>query len=128
MFRYLTAFILLAAFLVQTFSRTAVVVDYYSNTSAFARNCVNKARPLLHCNGKCQLMKKLKAIESKESTNPGYKTHVTTDLMYSRSFFDIADQTGVSITCTHNQHQDDASTVDRSYDLFHPPTHSRFIL
>lgn len=121
LFRFLTAFLLLAAFTVQTLSRTAVVLEYYGNTGAFARNCINKARPLLHCNGKCQLMKKLKAIEDKESNNPGYKGQPS-DLMYSRSFLEIPDQTGITIICEHHQQAGDASPVDRSYDLFHPPT------
>jgi hypothetical protein len=125
LFRHLTAFLLLAAFLVQSFSRTAVVVDYYSNTNTFARNCVNKARPLLHCNGKCQLMKKLKAIEDKEqSANQAYKSQLASDLMYSRSFFDIPEQACFMISCEHTQRQSDATPVDRSYDLFHPPTQS----
>lgn len=122
LFRLLTTVVLLTAFLVQTFSRTAVVLDYYSNTSAFARNCINKARPLLHCNGQCQLMKKLKAIESKESTIPAYKAQLASDIMFSRSLFDIPDQTGFAIACEHHQQKVDAKPVDRSYDLFHPPT------
>lgn len=121
-FRYLVAFLLLAVFMVQTFSRTAVVVDYYSNTGSFARNCVNKARPQMHCNGQCQLMKKLKAIESKESSAPEYKAPVASDIIYSRNFLELPDNAGITLDCVHHQRRLDASTVDMSYDLFHPPT------
>lgn len=63
----LIAFTLLLAFIAGTFSRLWVVADYYAFTSKYAKNCVNKARPTLHCNGKCQMMQKLKAEEKQET-------------------------------------------------------------
>jgi len=58
MFKQLTAILLLLAFSAQTFSSPFILLDYYVNTAAYARKCVNKAKPKLQCNGKCQVMKK----------------------------------------------------------------------
>jgi hypothetical protein len=43
-----------------------MVVNYYTNKQEFLANCENKSRPELACEGKCILMKKLKAAEQKE--------------------------------------------------------------
>jgi hypothetical protein len=56
------------------FCRDILIVDYYNNTASYAINCINKARPNLHCEGKCQLMKKLKEVEKKEQENSERKT------------------------------------------------------
>jgi hypothetical protein len=66
--RLFTCFILMA-FLVQSFSRTWVVADYWLNTGYYAARCENKARPEMHCNGKCQMMKKIRAEERKDAEN-----------------------------------------------------------
>ena len=59
MCKQLTAAFLLLAFVAQTFKGPFILVDYYANTAAFAKNCINKAIAKMHCNGKCQLMKQL---------------------------------------------------------------------
>ena len=30
------------------------------NVDAYKKACINKAKPILHCNGKCQMFKKMK--------------------------------------------------------------------
>jgi hypothetical protein len=40
------------------FSSQFIRLDYLLNRASFVKNCENKARPALHCNGKCQMMKK----------------------------------------------------------------------
>jgi len=59
MFKKITATILLLAFVSQTFAGPFIMLDYFVNTAAYAKNCINKARPKMHCNGKCQAMKKI---------------------------------------------------------------------
>src|SRR5207253_2645619 len=45
------------------------VVEYSMNRNFIAQNlCINKARPKLHCNGKCQMMKRLAAEEEQNSS------------------------------------------------------------
>jgi hypothetical protein len=57
------------AFLLSTFSKGLILVDYYTNPGRFAKSCENKARPKMHCNGKCQVMKKMSQEENKDKQN-----------------------------------------------------------
>lgn len=47
------------------------VVDYVLNYDFIVKElCVNKAKPMMHCNGKCHLMKELaKAAEQEKSSS-----------------------------------------------------------
>ncbi len=68
----LFAYLLAALVLLQTFSRELLVVDFTLNQAAItARFCVNKARPALHCDGKCYFAKKLRQQEERESKSAG---------------------------------------------------------
>ena len=87
MFRQLISVMFILAFVVQTFHKPFIVLDYYANTAAFAKNCVNKAKPKMHCNGKCQMMKKLQEEEKKEQKDQERKESNKTDVLSSRSFF-----------------------------------------
>ena len=65
------AYLLTALVLLQTFSRELLVVDFTLNQATItARFCVNKARPQLHCDGKCYFAKKLKQQEERENKAP----------------------------------------------------------
>ena len=57
------AAILLLAFIGQTFRQGFYYVDYLVDKAEYVKNCVNKARPKMLCNGKCQLMKKIQEQE-----------------------------------------------------------------
>jgi hypothetical protein len=60
-----TIFILLL--LIQVFSKWLAVIDYAVNKEYIAKNlCENRNKPTLHCNGKCQLMKKM-ALQDDQS-------------------------------------------------------------
>ena len=71
----------------QVFSKATIIMDYYANTTAYSKKCENKARPGMHCKGKCQMMKKLKEEEKKEQETPGRKTELKIEVLSSRSFF-----------------------------------------
>lgn len=77
----------LVAFAMQTFDKAFLVVDYFTNTKAFAKNCENKAIPQMHCNGKCQMMKKLKQEEKKDEQNPERKTENKNEIILSSKSF-----------------------------------------
>jgi hypothetical protein len=65
--------ILMLLVLAQAFSKWLVVAEYRMNRDFIAKNlCINKARPKLRCNGKCQMMKRLAEEEkqnSRDNTN-----------------------------------------------------------
>ena len=83
MLRQLTAILLIFSFAAQVFNQNILVLDFYSNRPAFAKICENKARPIMHCNGKCQLMKKLKEEEKKDQQNPTRKSENRDEVVYS---------------------------------------------
>ena len=87
MFKQLTALFLLLVFAMLVFNQAVLIVDYYANASSFARNCENKSHPLMHCNGKCQMMKMLKAEEKKDQQNPERRIENKSDVSSSKSFF-----------------------------------------
>ena len=88
MLKQLTAFIFLLTFLFQTFTKAFIIIEYYTNTPSFVLNCENKTAPTMHCNGKCQMRKKLKQEDKKEEQNPERRAESKTDLLFSpKSFF-----------------------------------------
>ena len=59
----------------QTFSKWLLVAEYAINKDYIAKNlCENRSKPKLHCNGKCQLAKKLAAEEEQSSKSSSGNT------------------------------------------------------
>ena len=121
MFKQVAAIVLLFAFTTQTFSRGLVLVNYYTNTAAFVKNCENKVKPKMHCNGKCQMMKKMQQEEKQDQQNSERKTVNKMDVLSSRSFF-TSSATALSVLFSR------AAPVEQKYPLtnisyafFHPP-------
>jgi hypothetical protein len=114
------AIILIIAFFAQTFSKGLIVANYYTNVQAYTKNCINKAKPKMHCNGKCQMMKKLKQEENKDSQNPDRKNEVKTDLLF---FAQIKQQIAYQSILYKKQFPlvQFKLTQDISVEFFHPP-------
>ena len=66
MFRFCT-YLLLFALTLQSFYRSVMVLDYEIHLPNYIAQCINKAKPQLHCNGQCVLMKKIKEKEKQEA-------------------------------------------------------------
>lgn len=75
----------------------------------------------MHCNGKCQMMKKLKQEENKDSQNPDRKNEVKTDLLF---FDQIKTQFNYQRILNKRQFPivQYKLTQDISVDFFHPPS------
>ncbi|MCX6204916.1 MAG: hypothetical protein NTZ19_01520 [Bacteroidetes bacterium] len=115
------SFFLIIAFFAQTFSKGLIVANYYTNTEAYAKNCINKAKPKMHCNGKCQMMKKLKQEENKDGQNSDRKNEVKTDLLF---FDQIKQQFTYQLSLNQIQFPivQYKLTQDIAADFFHPPS------
>ena len=60
--------ILSISFLLQSFAYLVIFADYQINKRYIAKvECENRNRPELKCEGKCQLCKKMKAEENKDT-------------------------------------------------------------
>ncbi|GAB3868468.1 hypothetical protein GCM10028824_13430 [Hymenobacter segetis] len=65
------AFFLVTLMLLQTLGQEVLVVDYQLNKARITElYCVNKAKPMLHCNGKCHLAKQLRKAEGGDKKAP----------------------------------------------------------
>lgn len=68
------AFILILSIAFQPVAKLLTVAWYQVNKTYIAKNlCENRSKPKMHCNGKCQLRKKLQQLEqehSKQSSAP----------------------------------------------------------
>ncbi len=120
MLKQFTTMFLMVAFAVQTFNRAVIVFNYYSNTAAFAKNCENKTKPMLHCNGRCQMLKKLKQEENKDKQNPERRNDNKNEVLYcSKSQFNWQRHQ----TCIEKKYPsfNTSITKDISVDFFQPP-------
>ena len=119
--KQLSAIFLIVAFTVQTFSSGFVVLSYYTNTTSFAKNCENKARPKMHCNGKCQMMKKLKQEEKQEQQNPERKSGNKIEVLSSKSFYYSSATFFSTIASAITSGEKNYPLTDMSYSFFRPP-------
>jgi hypothetical protein len=121
MLRHLFTILLLASFSAQTFQQALILLDYTVNTSAFAKNCENKERPVLKCKGKCQMMKKIQEEEEKNQQNPERKLENKSEVVLSsKSFYPVFTSTS-SIVHTPYFIFDDKEEIKRPRSVFHPP-------
>lgn len=121
MLKRIIAFLLFFAFAMQTFNRAIIMLDYTTNTQAYAKNCENKARPKMHCKGKCQMMKKLKQEEKKDEQNPDRKLENKNDIaLSSKSFFSSIGIITVQQAITYNN-TFSGKEIKMPRSIFHPP-------
>ena len=114
------ALLLLFALLTQTFHKAVIVSGYYANTADYAKNCINKAKPQLHCNGKCQMMKKLKQEDKKDQQNPERRSSTKDEVISSKSFFASIDAR-VLIASSVFDGFSAGKPVKIAATFFHPP-------
>lgn len=121
MFRHTLAILLLVAFAAQTFNRTIIVLDYYVNVDAFARNCENKAKPRLQCHGKCQMMKKLQEEEKKDQGNPERRLENKNEVIAHQTFFAQVNDKQVSANPPFGDLYNCSTAAGARRGIFHPP-------
>jgi len=110
--------------LLQSFSKWVIMADYEINKEYISKNlCINKKRPKLHCNGKCQLMKKL-AEEEKQNApaNNNQGTIKFQDIVYLDTFLEYSPTTYPQFQPLFHNY-----VVARFYEspissIFHPPS------
>ena len=121
MFKYTTALFLFISFALQTFKGGFVILNYYTNTAAFAENCINKAKPKLQCNGRCQMMKRLQEQEKKDQQIPERKLENKVEIFSSGSFFFNIEIPFLCIEPEIFPVEKKPPLADIAYSFFHPP-------
>jgi hypothetical protein len=118
----LIASILLFAFVSQTFNQGWYYLDYLLQKKEYMKRCINKARPQMHCDGTCLLMKKIKAQEKKEQEQaPEMKLAAKFEVLPSKSSFTLF----ADILPVVNNQQfsilNSGAPIDQPSSIFHPP-------
>jgi hypothetical protein len=116
------AAILFIAFAVQSFDKLFILVDYYGNTAAYAKNCENKDKPMMHCNGKCQMAKKLQQEENKDKQNPNRRADNKDEVLLSaKSFFATVPPSWQQPYKINYPFLFDGKEIKMPRSIFHPP-------
>ncbi len=122
MFRIPLVILLVAAILTQSLSKGLIVLSYFTNKQAYERYCVNKARPQLHCNGKCQMALKLKAEAERDQKDPlkgsAFSEVVMTD---QNHFVQIAPVVNYIAARAYLFPYTMGQTKEMPHSFFHPP-------
>ncbi len=122
-YKLILAFLVLVAFSARTMDGFLIVVDYYTHTAQYAKNCINKDKPYMHCNGKCQMFNKLKTREKEDKDSPQRKSDDKNDItLSSKSYFACA-ATPVMVLLKKTRIPDllAAAAIQRASSIFHPP-------
>ena len=121
MFRSISTIILLIAFAIQSFQMGGIVVGYYLNTAAYAKNCENKAKPILKCNGKCQMAMKILEEQKKDEQVPERKLENKNQIIWFKSHFaSFSPQKYISSNC-YNSYLARPEPSGLIEAIFHPP-------
>ena len=115
-------------FFLDTCSSLFFVADYYINTAMFAENCINKDKPQMHCNGKCQLQKKINTENANDRQNPERKNSNLDEVLSSKTFFASLE---IAINPVGEKKYFITNTgipTDRSFRFFHPPNPARMVV
>ena len=123
MLKQLTAALLILAFTASTFCRTVIVLDYYANATAYTKVCINKAKLAMHCNGKCQMMKKLEQEEKNDQDNLERKSENKNEIPPATSF-SMTTSAQTEATRHAIARIIKQKPVNRSYSLLRPPCSS----
>lgn len=97
------------------------MADYMVNLEAYKKACINKAKPMLHCNGKCQMLKKMKKQEGGNETSvPAPKFNQQEVVLSSKSFFPNIQFVSATNQSSYFAYNDDCSSIYLGA-IFHPP-------
>ena len=119
--KFIAVPILMLAMLAQTFTQGFYYLDYIFNKASYEKNCVNKAKAWLHCDGKCQLAKKIIESEKRQQNTPEMKLAAKQEVLSSRSFY----TNSIALVAAAGNNRPVAPVigdpVDQPSSFFHPP-------
>ena len=122
--KFIAISLFLFLLLTQTFSKWLVVLDYSIIKEYISKNlCENRTKPKLHCNGKCQLMKKMAAEENQ--TNNGSSGNPVVKLSFSEVLLSDSPMILFLFSSAINSNYNSLYIVKTSSpfitSIFHPP-------
>ena len=117
------AIVALIGIMLQTFSQVVVLAHYYVHKDYIAKNlCENRDKPMMHCDGKCCLKKKLAKQGKEQAPSPtNNKSEQVVTLFFSNTCYEIRPLTILS-EANHFFNRNDLRTCAFQGSVFHPPT------
>ena len=98
-----------------------VEIDYYLRTASYAANCVNKDKPMMHCNGKCQMVKKMAQEEEHDQQAPERRSVKNDITLFAETSFALIPVPVFTINPAAKRHYISPAITYASLDIFHPP-------
>jgi hypothetical protein len=123
--KQVAVFILIFLVAAQTFSKWLIVLEYKVNQDYIAKNlCENRNKPKLHCNGKCQLAKKLTEDQKENApdNNQGKLKFAEVIFYLDQSLQHLSLLENVA--CPYHNRYFDKKYTAPYYSIFHPPLYS----
>jgi hypothetical protein len=65
-YKFIWIALVFLALITQTFKLNLFIADYYVNAANYLKSCINKSKPKSSCQGKCQMMKKMREEQQKD--------------------------------------------------------------
>lgn len=101
------------------------VLEYAVNYEYISKAlCVNKAKPMMHCNGKCHLMKELAKAQETEKQTSSNKKNTTVEkvdlILDIKNDFSLVVFNGNTKTTIYSKYSNLYSHLNL-YSIFHPP-------
>lgn len=100
------------------------VLDYFVNYDYIAKElCENKAKPEMHCNGKCHLMKELaKAAEEQKQESDRKSAQQNAEVLFCEVLADFSFSPFAVIPTTQNETAySNLYSHNSAVSFFHPP-------
>ncbi len=123
--RWTSALVLALAFLAHTFSYYVIIADYDIDTAAYIKNCVNKDKPWMHCNGKCQLHKELAQQQKTSDKQVPERRLGNENPLSCNSFFASLEEVNRSLIIIPYAESAPGKTQSMPRSLFRPPASFR---
>ena len=116
---------LLTLMLVKAWVLPLLYLDFEIRRDYIIANlCVNRNKPMMHCNGKCYLAKRIADAKEKDARQAenNYLSHLIYQVMDSREVLYSATPVTFEIrTSIHYQYKSPCTARNPVADIFHPP-------
>lgn len=99
-----------------------ILLNYEVNTAYIIENfCENTDKPELKCNGKCHLMKQIKADSEQKSETPASLTELTVFVLSLEEISNFEFRSVVSEPIASNSLYLEGNYSNHLQSIFHPP-------
>jgi hypothetical protein len=109
--------------LAQMLGDSIILLDYFLRRDVYVKKCENKSNPIMHCNGKCQMIKQLEQAQKNEQNSPEKKMDKKDEVvLFPQRGFSCFVMPGVNlIDKPKRSFRFYKPSRSHGTDIFHPP-------